>query len=345
MSLTPVPRRDAERDPVVVPLARAPIPDGPRQTGTSAIAARTLGRRWVVISILAHLLIIEAILLGLFEPPQPIPPPVLKITLVPRGPGGEGASGGGGASAATPAQAAPEPSKPDIPPPAPEPVAPPPQPEMPPPTPPQPEIPPPQPEPIRQPPQTPPTPQPPQPMATAVPPPVIMEIPPTKPRHIPPRRQAARPHEAPAQPSAPTLTPSPAPAPAAPGASAGPAAPGPGKGIEGAGKGAIGNTLGPGDDYLEKLYRHLLRYKKYPPEAVSTKQQGAVVIGFTLSRDGTIGDAHIEKGSGFPALDDATLAMVRRASPAPRLPDGYKSDTARVKFRIDYKLSLLDQMF
>ena len=352
MSLTPVPKRDAERDQVVVPVARAPYPDGPRETGTSAATHRTLERHWVVVSILAHLLVIGALVLGLLETPQPPPVPVLKITLVPLGPGSAGAGGGGGAPQSSAAPS--EPAQPDIPPPAPEPVTPPqpPQPEVPRPTPPQPEIPPPAPEPIRPPPpQTPPTPQPPQPMATAVPPPVAVEIPPPKPRHIPPRRQAAPrrvtppAQTAPVAPTSPAPAPAATPAPAAPGAAVSPGVPGPGKGTQGLGKGAFGNKAGPGDEYLDRLYKHLLRYKKYPPDALNAKQQGAVEIGFTIARDGTISDAHIEKGSGFPALDEATLTMVRRASPAPALPADFTGAEARVKFRIDYKLSLLDQMF
>jgi protein TonB len=131
-----------------------------------------------------------------------------------------------------------------------------------------------------------------------------------------------------------------------PGAGAGPGGDiGRGKGTSGAGKGAIGNRAGPGDDYLERLYRHLLRYKKYPPDAIGQKQQGSVLVGFTIARDGTLSDPRIERSSGSPLLDQATIAMLKRASPAPRLPDSFQGNEARVKFPIDYKLSLIDQMF
>ena len=85
-TLVPRPNPDDDRDNVVVPLARAPHPDGPRDTSTSAINRRTLDRHWIVVSILAHLVVVGALLLGLFETSQPIPPPVLRITLVPQGP-------------------------------------------------------------------------------------------------------------------------------------------------------------------------------------------------------------------------------------------------------------------
>lgn len=144
-------------------------------------------------------------------------------------------------------------------------------------------------------------------------------------------------------------TPAPAPAPtaiAAPGAAAGAGGiVGQGKGTQGAGKGAIGDSAGPGDDYLERLYRHLLRYKKYPPEAIGRKQQGSVEIGFTIARDGTVSEARIEKSSGSPILDRATIEMLNRASPVPPLPDSFKGNRARIRFPIDYKLSLIDQLF
>jgi protein TonB len=132
---------------------------------------------------------------------------------------------------------------------------------------------------------------------------------------------------------------------AAPGAGNAGVKPGPGKGVEGAGKGVVGPGAGPGNDYLERLYRHLLRYKKYPPEALSAKQQGSVVVGFTIARDGAVSDARIEKSSGSRLLDAATLALLRRAAPVPPLPDSFKGGAARVKFPIDYKLSLIDQIF
>jgi protein TonB len=370
MGPTPLPafRAEDDGDSVVVPLARTPQPWGPRETGTSALTRRTLEGRWLVVSIAAHFLIVGVLMLGLLEASRPVPLPILTITLVPQGPGGEGAAGGNGGSSTA---AAPEPAKPDMPPPAPEPISPPvpsqpelppPQPakpEMPPPTPPAPEMPPPTPTPVEQPPpQTPPIPQPPKPMAMA-PPPVAVEIPPPKPHRVPPPHRPAPRHVAPAKAvPPPVLAPlpagpsgqTPATAPttttlAAPGAGNAGVKPGPGKGVEGAGKGVVGPGAGPGNDYLERLYRHLLRYKKYPPEALSAKQQGSVVVGFTIARDGAVSDARIEKSSGSRLLDAATLALLRRAAPVPPLPDSFKGGAARVKFPIDYKLSLIDQIF
>jgi periplasmic protein TonB len=344
---TLVPRSNPEndRDHVVVPLAPAPVPEKPLQIEHSELTSRTVERHWIAVSIMAHLLIIGALILGLLEGRQQVPPAVLKITLIPRGPGSAGAAGGknGGGHAETqqsnqPENAAPppEPATPaQLPPEKPPPLSV--KPDVAQPT--QPQI-------------APPAPAPSPPVETTVPPQLAMEIPVPKPRP-PPSRRRAQAHrqtspvvETPMAPPTEARTEQSAQANTAtlPAAAAGVGA-GPGKGVEGAGKGAIGSTAGPGDDYLERLYRHLLRYKKYPPEAISAKQQGSAVVGFVIARNGTISDARIEKSSGSPILDQATLTMVQRASPAPALPDSFKASEARVKFPIDYKLSLIDQMF
>lgn len=346
---TPVPRSNPknDHDNVVVPLARAPVPDGPLQIEHSAVTDRIVERHWIAASILAHLLIVAALILGLLEARQPAPPAVLKITLIPKGPGSAGAAGGknGGGDAET--QQTKQPENPAS---EPEPLAPAP---LPPEKPPSPVAKPNVVEPL-QPVTAPPAPTPvtPLPVKTTTPPQLVMEIPVPKPRPAPPRRRAQSHRETRSLVETPLPRPAPPqeaktePARAAtvPAAAAGVGA-GPGKGVAGAGKGAIGSTAGPGDDYLERLYRHLLRYKKYPPEAISAKQQGSAVVGFVIARDGTISDARIEKSSGSPVLDQATLTMVQRASPAPALPDSFKPSEARVRFPIDYKLSLIDQMF
>ena len=335
-----------DRDHVVVPLARAPVPEGRLPIGHSALTGRTMERHWVAASILIHLLMIAVLALGLLEARRPAPPAVLKITLIPQDPGSAGAAGGKKGGGAAKTQRADQPESPA---PPPEPAAP-----------------------AASPPDMPPlvlaTPDTAQPMRPQIAPPaaapvitpppiktvapqLAMEIPPPKPRPAPPRRRPQPHREAPSraahmpmpqraspQQSAPARTTS------LPAAAAGIGA-GPGKGLAGAGQGAVGSTTGPGDDYLQRLYRHLLRYKKYPPEAISAKQQGSAVIGFVIARDGTISDPRIEKSSGSPTLDQATLEMVQRASPAPALPDSFKASEARVRFPIDYKLSLIDQMF
>jgi protein TonB len=120
-----------------------------------------------------------------------------------------------------------------------------------------------------------------------------------------------------------------------------------GQGVEGAGFGAVGDgpIEGPGDDYLEALRRWLARYKQYPDDAVKKKQEGRVEIGFVLDRDGTVLDAWIERSSGVPELDQATLAMLHRASPVPPVPQRYKGKQLKLVMPIDYSIGLFDKLF
>jgi protein TonB len=120
-----------------------------------------------------------------------------------------------------------------------------------------------------------------------------------------------------------------------------------GRGDTGAGLAAVGNGArnGPGDDYLDAVRRWVTRYKKYPEDAVKQKQEGVVQLGFTFTRDGTVMKAWVEKSSGFPALDQAALAMIRAASPIPKVPDRYQGDTLTLVMPENFKIGLFDRLF
>ena len=151
----------------------------------------------------------------------------------------------------------------------------------------------------------------------------------------------------------PATKPQPAPTPAQTASAAGsdqplpPGTGGRGRGEEGPGLAAIGNGArnGPGDDYLEAVRRWVTRYKKYPEQAVKEKQEGVVQLGFKFTRDGMVTDAWVEKSSGFPALDQAALAMIRAASPIPKVPDRYQGDTLTLVMPENFKIGLFDRLF
>lgn len=128
-------------------------------------------------------------------------------------------------------------------------------------------------------------------------------------------------------------------APGAPGTAAG-------QGQEGTGHGFVGEGRdGPGDDYLEELRRWLARYKHYPKEAIDKNEEGKVVVGFTLARDGTVVAAWIVKSSGVPILDQAALAMLHNSSPVPPVPARYKGSELKLAMPIDYSIGLFDKLF
>jgi protein TonB len=96
----------------------------------------------------------------------------------------------------------------------------------------------------------------------------------------------------------------------------------------------------PGDEYLGSVRRHISQFKRYPAEALRAKQQGTVLVTFVLARDGTVLDARIERGSGFPLLDQAALDMLHNASPVPALRASYTGDRARLDIPVDFAISL-----
>jgi periplasmic protein TonB len=64
----------------------------------------------------------------------------------------------------------------------------------------------------------------------------------------------------------------------------------------------------------------LERHKRYPDAAQARNQQGTVELAFSLDRQGRVTSSRIAKSSGWTALDDATLDLLRRAQPFPPPP-------------------------
>lgn len=120
---------------------------------------------------------------------------------------------------------------------------------------------------------------------------------------------------------------------------------GSGRGAQGSGAGSFGDGQGPGDDYLNRVRRWIAKYKKYPPEAMKRKQEGTVLIAFTLARDGTVLSVDIERSSGVPVIDQAVFDMMRRASPVPPVPPNYPGATLSIALPIRYSIAFLDKLF
>jgi protein TonB len=71
-----------------------------------------------------------------------------------------------------------------------------------------------------------------------------------------------------------------------------------------------------------RLLTQLERYKRYPREARMRNQEGVVAVRFRLDESGHVLAASIARSSGFPALDDEVLQLLRRAEPLPPPPGG-----------------------
>ena len=93
----------------------------------------------------------------------------------------------------------------------------------------------------------------------------------------------------------------------------------------GNGQGGLGGGAGQGNPdalkaYAAQVRRRLERYKKYPPEAMAKKISGQAVISFTLNRQGTILSSTLARSSGQAVLDEEAMAILKRASPLPPMP-------------------------
>jgi protein TonB len=74
--------------------------------------------------------------------------------------------------------------------------------------------------------------------------------------------------------------------------------------------------------YQAQVLAHLQRYKSYPAAAKSAGIRGVATVRFALSASGSVSSASLVRGSGASVLDQAAVAMVRRASPFPPIPSG-----------------------
>lgn len=73
-------------------------------------------------------------------------------------------------------------------------------------------------------------------------------------------------------------------------------------------------------NWRAQLSAHLKRFTRFPPGAAST---GTASVSYTLARSGAVVAASLARSSGDPVLDEAAVAIVRRASPFPAPPSDY----------------------
>lgn len=91
-------------------------------------------------------------------------------------------------------------------------------------------------------------------------------------------------------------------------------------------------------DYFSLVSAHLNRRKVYPTEAKKARQQGVVTVRFTVDRAGNVSNISIRRTSGHDILDAATLALVQRVAPLPKMPASMQRDSVTLALPIDYSL-------
>ncbi|OCW58366.1 energy transducer TonB family protein [Hoeflea olei] len=87
--------------------------------------------------------------------------------------------------------------------------------------------------------------------------------------------------------------------------------------------------------WQSRLMAHLERRKKYPADARRRGERGTVHVRFSIDDAGNVRSVTLARSSGYPALDNEVLSLVRRASPVPAPPPGVnRTIVAPVRFSV-----------
>lgn len=100
----------------------------------------------------------------------------------------------------------------------------------------------------------------------------------------------------------------------------------------------LGGRIGNPQDYFSLLIAWLNQHKDYPPAVKKKRQQGTVVLAFSIDRSGTVLTSRVQESSGYPLLDQAALDMLARANPLPAMPDSMPRQRLRLAVPIEYSL-------
>ncbi|KCZ93495.1 energy transducer TonB [Hyphomonas johnsonii] len=92
-------------------------------------------------------------------------------------------------------------------------------------------------------------------------------------------------------------------------------------------------------EYAGLLQAWFMKHKRYPYPARSRRQQGVVKVWFRVDSAGNILEQRIDTGSGFRILDEATLALLERASPVPPPPPPLHGTDLTFTVPISYSLN------
>ena len=99
-----------------------------------------------------------------------------------------------------------------------------------------------------------------------------------------------------------------------------------------------GGRKGNAKSYYAELKAWLNQHKDYPAELKKQKQQGVVVLTFSINQAGEVTTARVKKSSGFPELDQAALDMLAQANPVPPIPASMGRERLLLNIPVEYSL-------
>ncbi len=89
--------------------------------------------------------------------------------------------------------------------------------------------------------------------------------------------------------------------------------------------------------YLERVKRSVFRAWE-PEQASRNKEQGKVVLEFTILRDGRLDNMRILRSSGYPTLDREAMRAVKAVSPFQPLPERTRLSELSIRYTFNYSL-------
>jgi TonB family protein len=93
-------------------------------------------------------------------------------------------------------------------------------------------------------------------------------------------------------------------------------------------------------DWNDELVAQLQRNKNYPVEALNKKEEGTVIVSFTVDRSGNLVDSAVDQSSGSTILDQEAIAVLTRSQPFPPLPSDYPKFQLSLKIPIRFNLAV-----
>jgi protein TonB len=96
---------------------------------------------------------------------------------------------------------------------------------------------------------------------------------------------------------------------------------------------------GPPPDYLTQVRLRLEQNKTYPRMAEMRRQEGEVMLRFTIDRDGHVLSHVIDRSSGYTVLDRETESMLARSDPLPPVPQELTGTTFEIVVPVQFELS------
>ncbi|WP_455185160.1 TonB family protein [Azospirillum palustre] len=91
-------------------------------------------------------------------------------------------------------------------------------------------------------------------------------------------------------------------------------------------------------DYFGTIQARLARHKIYPQAARLRREEGTVLVRFTIVADGTVTSWAVVQGAGYGSLDRAAEEMIQRASPFPPIPAGMGRARIDITLPVRYAL-------